>query len=66
MGMIDDRPGQRPKRAELAISKGWVQGVALVFIFGFLVMGVLALRTYTDSMPLPTQVVDEQGEEVAG
>lgn len=48
MVMIDDRPGQRPKRAELAISKGWVQGVALVFIFGFLVMGVLALRTYTD------------------
>lgn len=51
-------------RSEIAISKGWVQGVALVLVFGFFVMGVLAYRTYTDSMPLPQQVVDEDGEVV--
>ena len=62
--MIDDRPNQRPPRGELAISKGWVQGVALVFLFGFFVMGVLAFRTYTDSMPQPQQVVSEAGEVV--
>jgi nitric oxide reductase subunit B len=45
-------------------SKGWIQGVALVMLFGFFVMGMLALRTYTDSMPLPDEVVDEQGEVV--
>ena len=30
-------------KAELTISKGWVQGVALVMVFGFLVMGMLAV-----------------------
>ena len=44
-------------KAELAISKGWVQGVALVMVFGFVVMGMLAARTYSDSMPLPQRVV---------
>ena len=50
------------KRTELTISKGWVQGVALVMIFGFLVMGILAARTYTDSMPQPERVVGENGQ----
>jgi nitric oxide reductase subunit B len=64
MVMIDDRGAQQPGRNELAISKGWVQGVALVLIFGFFVMGVLAYRTYTASMPQPEQVVSESGEVV--
>ena len=51
-------------RAELSLSKGWVQGVALVMVFGFFVMGVLALRTYTDSMPLPERVTGPGGEVV--
>ncbi|HEX6246358.1 MAG TPA: cbb3-type cytochrome c oxidase subunit I [Nocardioidaceae bacterium] len=45
-------------------SKGWLQGVALVMVFGFFVMGLLAFRTYTDSMPMPDRVVDAQGETV--
>ena len=49
-------------KAELTISKGWVQGVALVMVFGFLVMGMLAARTYTDSMPLPERVTGPDGE----
>ena len=55
---------QQSSKAEIAISKGWVQGVALVMLFGFLVMGILAYRTYTDSMPLPAQVVSIDGEVV--
>ena len=55
---------QAPGKAELAISKGWVQGVALVMVFGFLVMGILAARTYTDSMPQPTEVVGPDGQTV--
>ncbi len=54
----------RGERAELNVSKGWVQGIALVMIFGFFVMGMLAVRTYTDSMPLPETVVGEDGEAV--
>jgi nitric oxide reductase subunit B len=48
-------------KSEIPISKGWVQGVALVLIFGFFVMGILAVRTYSDSMPLPNQVVGTDG-----
>jgi len=54
----------RSGRAELNLSKGWVQGIALVMVFGFFVMGMLALRTYTDSMPLPAKVVSSDGETV--
>ncbi|OBI46534.1 nitric oxide reductase [Mycobacterium kyorinense] len=48
--------------SEPLIGKGWVQGVALVMIFGFLVMGILAYRTYTASMPMPDKVVSESGQ----
>ena len=41
----------RSDRRKLMVGKGWVQAVALVMIFGFFVMGILAYRTYTASMP---------------
>ncbi|ODR16503.1 hypothetical protein BHQ23_29670 [Mycobacterium gordonae] len=44
------------------MGKGWVQGVALVMIFGFLVMGILAYRTYTAAMPMPAKVATESGQ----
>ena len=47
----------RSDRRKLMVGKGWVQGVALVMVFGFLVMGILAYRTYSASMPLPQRVV---------
>jgi nitric oxide reductase subunit B len=46
------------------IGKGWAQGVALVMIFGFLVMGILAYRTYAASMPMPAHAVSESGQEL--
>jgi len=48
--------------SEPLIGRGWVQGVALVMIFGFLVLGILVYRTYTASMPLPDKVVSESGQ----
>lgn len=51
-------------RSELNLSRGWLQGVVLVMVFGFFVMGMLAVRTYTDSMPLPEQVTGQDGEVV--
>ena len=53
--------GAASRRARL-IGKGWIQGVALVMLFGFTVMGLLAYRTYTNSMPQPERVVTESGE----
>ena len=49
------------ERRELLVSKGWVQGVALVLLFGFFVMGLLAYRTYAAKPPIPQRVVDPAG-----
>ncbi len=56
----------RPSGSRTAgmVSKTWVQAVALVMIFGFFVMGILAYRTYTDSMPQPERVVTSAGQEL--
>jgi nitric oxide reductase subunit B len=51
-------------RRKLMVGKGWVQAVALVVVFGFFVMGILAYRTYTASMPQPERVVTANGAEL--
>ncbi|MBI2245265.1 MAG: nitric-oxide reductase large subunit, partial [Nocardioides sp.] len=58
------QPEGEVERSELNLSKGWIQGIALVMVFGFFVMGMLAARTYTDSMPLPDRVVGQDGQTV--
>jgi nitric oxide reductase subunit B len=55
---------EEPGRRELLVSKGWVQAVALVVLFGFFVMGLLAYRTYAGQPPIPERVVDPQGRTV--
>lgn len=39
-------------KRELLVSKGWIQAVALVGLCGFLLLGILAHRTYTDEPPI--------------
>src|SRR5215210_7007440 len=53
-----------PGRRELLVSRGWVQAVALVVLFGFFVLGFLAYRTYTGQPPIPDRVVDAEGNVV--
>jgi nitric oxide reductase subunit B len=60
--VVQIAPEALPERSQFSLSKGWFQGIALVMVFGFFVMGMLALRTYTDSMPQPKQVVDQSGQ----
>jgi nitric oxide reductase subunit B len=50
-----------PERRGLLVSKGWIQAVGIVLVFGFFVMGLLAYRTYTDEPPIPNQVKDPTG-----
>ena len=45
----------------LLISKRWVQAVAIVVLFGFFVLGLLAYRTYTDQAPIPGKVMRPDG-----
>jgi nitric oxide reductase subunit B len=49
------------KRA-LLISNGWIQAILIVFLIGFLILGMLAYRTYTDAPPIPSRVLDANGE----
>ena len=49
-------------RRELLVSRGWVQAVVLVVLFGFFVLGLLAYRTYLAKPPTPQRVVDPGGQ----
>ena len=49
-------------RRRMLISKGWIQAVVIVILCGFLILGILAYRTYTDEPPIPAQVVDPSGQ----
>jgi nitric oxide reductase subunit B len=46
------------RRRELLVSKAWIQAVAVVILFGFFVLGLLAYRTYSGEAPIPARVVD--------
>ena len=52
---------ESPKRT-LLISNGWIQAIVIVILCGFLILGMLAYRTYTDEPPIPSQVVDSNGQ----
>ena len=41
------------KRA-LLVSSAWMQAVVIVVLCGFLILGILAYRTYTDEPPIPS------------
>jgi len=45
----------------LMVSRGWIQAVVIVILFGFFVLGYLAYRTYTGEPPIPERVVDGNG-----
>jgi len=48
----------------LLVSKAWIQGAALVVLFGFFVLGLLAYRTYVAGPPIPAVVLAEDGAVV--
>ena len=48
------------QRRPMVISPLWLQGVVLTFVFGFTVLGYLALRVYQDHAPVPAKVVSER------
>src|SRR3954463_16414157 len=51
-------------RRPMVISPLWLQAVILTFLFGFTVLGYLALRVYQDHDPVPAKVISETGETV--
>src|SRR5579864_4455855 len=51
-------------RRPMVISQLWLQGVILTFIFGFAVLGYLALRVYQEHPPIPARVISETGQTI--
>ncbi len=49
-------------RRDLLVAQGWIQAVVIVVLCGFLILGILAYRTYTDEPPIPSRVVDSTGQ----
>jgi nitric oxide reductase subunit B len=49
------------ERRALLVSRGWVQAAIVVFLFGFLVLGILAYLSYRDDPPIPTRVTAPNG-----
>jgi ABC-type multidrug transport system fused ATPase/permease subunit len=48
------------QKRDLLVSKGWLQAVTVVVLFGFFVLGLLAYRTYSGAAPIPGRVVDPE------
>jgi len=54
-------PGNGIERRGLLVSRAWIQAVAVVVLFGFFVLGLLAYRTYTGEAPIPGKVLGPDG-----
>jgi nitric oxide reductase subunit B len=46
-------------RSPMEVSPAWLQASVLTFLFGFAVLGYLAIRVYEDHPPIPRRVVTE-------
>ena len=57
---------ERLQKRDLLVSKAWLQAVAVVVLFGFFVLGLLAYRTYSGEAPIPGRVVDPGGQVLFG
>lgn len=59
--VVEQERREHNRTAGVAGLEGWVQATLLVVLFGFFVLGFLALRTYQEKPPIPERVVDPQG-----
>jgi nitric oxide reductase subunit B len=51
-------------RRPMVISHWWAQIAILTFLVGFVVLGIMAYKVYTQHPPIPEKVVSETGEVV--
>ena len=53
---------EQPAAPTVDFAPRWIQSIVLTFIFGFAVLGYLAIRIYRDTPPVPDRVVSESGQ----
>ncbi len=46
----------------MLVSPRWMQVIVLTFLFGFAILGYLAIRVYEEHPPLPAKVLSESGQ----
>ena len=51
-------------RSAMVVSSLWLQGIVLTFLFGFAILGYLAIKVYQEHPPVPGRVVSESGQTV--
>jgi nitric oxide reductase subunit B len=49
-------------RRPMEVSPLWLQAAILTLIIGFAILGYAAVRTYSESAPVPSRIVDEAGK----
>src|SRR6187455_3428368 len=57
-------PMERPTLPTMDVSSKWLQAVVLTFLFGFAILGYLAIRIYQESPPVPGRIVSDSGQTV--
>src|SRR6187401_3220628 len=55
---------ERPTSPKMDVSSWWLQAVVLTFLFGFAILGYLAIRIYQESPPVPGRIVSDSGQAV--
>ena len=55
---------ERPTLPKMDVSSKWLQAVVLTFLFGFAILGYLAIRIYQESPPVPGRIVSDSGQTV--
>ena len=55
---------ERLTAPRVEFSSRWIQSIVLTFLFGFAILGYLAIRIYRETPPVPARVVSESGQAV--
>ena len=50
---------ERTTLPKMDVSSWWLQAVVITFLFGFAILGYLAIRIYQESPPVPGRIVSD-------
>ena len=52
------------QRSPMAVSTLWLQAIVVTFLFGFAILGYLAIKVYQEHPPVPGRVVSDSGQTI--
>jgi nitric oxide reductase subunit B len=51
-------------RSSMTVSPFWLQAIVVTFLFGFAILGYLAIKVYEEHPPVPGRVVSDSGQTI--